>query len=307
MDEDKTDSIDVKQQPISRENSPFAQSSPPPTSRHTSPIPSEPRTPIASEVELPCSQESARTESTAPIPEPVTPTKVDEEESPTDEIITPLIPDVPSQNTPGSVSRRKKRKSRRGKGLDVVSTNVNTIPPSPPLKLTHANKHWFDVFHTKQPTQSIASSGTDPPEPKNEIDYIQEISKRSIAWILLPLRWILHCIAIYLLPVFIALGVLILVMYVVFPRYVFSIISFVPTVVTTTTSVLAFPIRIMAVKPTVVWCSYVGIGCMRNNEGEEVVRNATYATDVEVRNAFTVIHNLNYLNNSSNRLVLDSV
>jgi len=118
------------------------------------------------------------------------------------------------------------------------------------------------------------------------------------------LRWGAHWAAIYLLPIAIALGFIAFVGYMIFPRYIFSAI---PTVFTTATSILAFPARILVTKTPQVWCGYVGIGCKNNNEGEEVVRNATFATDLEVRNAFTVIHNLNYLNNSSNRLVLDSV
>ena len=93
--------------------------------------------------------------------------------------------------------------------------------------------------------------------------------------------------------------------YFIIPRYIFAAI---PSIFTTTAAIVGFPVRLVVTKTPEIWCSYVGIGCHRkNHEGEEVVRNATFATDLEVRNAFTVIHNLNYLNNSSNRLVLDSV
>jgi len=120
----------------------------------------------------------------------------------------------------------------------------------------------------------------------------------------LPLGWVLHCIAIYILPAAIAFGLLVIIAYFLFPRYIFTSI---PSIFTTTTTILAFPAQIVTKTPE-LWCRYVKVGClMKNIEGEEVMRNATFATDLEVRNAFTVIHNLNSLNNSSNRLVIDSV
>jgi hypothetical protein len=178
------------------------------------------------------------------------------------------------------------------------------------MNLTHANKQWFDIFQSKQSSQSISTIATDHHNHhpsiriEEQFNYVKEILQRSLGWIMLPLRWGAHWAAIYLLPIAIALGFIAFVGYMIFPRYIFSAI---PTVFTTTTSILAFPARVLVTKTPQVWCNYVGIGCTNNNEGEEVVRNATFATDLEVRNAFTVIHNLNYLNNSSNRLVLDSV
>ena len=179
------------------------------------------------------------------------------------------------------------------------------------MKLTHSNKQWFDIFQTKQSSQSISTVATEhvprvhSVRIEEQFNYVKEIFERSISWVMLPLRWTLHWVAIYLLPFAIALGFLAFIAYLIFPRYIFSAI---PSIFTSTASIVAFPARLMATKTPQVWCSYVGIGChRRNSEGEEVVRNATFATDLEVRNAFTVIHNLNYLNNSSNRLVLDSV
>jgi hypothetical protein len=175
------------------------------------------------------------------------------------------------------------------------------------MNLTHANKHWFDVFQTKQSSQSVSTVVTDhhPIRIEEQFNYVKEILQRSMEWVMLPLRWTIHWAAIYILPFAIAAAFLAFMIYLVFPRYIFSAI---PSVFTTTTSILAFPARMVLMRTPEMWCSYIGIGCRRNgSEGEEVVRNATFATDLEVRNAFTVIHNLNYLNNSSNRLVLDSV
>jgi len=296
----------VKQEHLSRENTPREQSVPAQLSRHNTP---RPVTPSAThEIDIPCSQDTV---STAPIPD--TPVKLEEDITlPLN--VTPLVQDSPN-NTPSNSapSRRKRRKTKRGgggnKNLLVDATND---PPPPMMNLTHANKQWFDIFQTKQSGASVSTVITDHP-PHNhttqrieqQFNYVKEIFSRSLSWTLLPLRWGVHWAAIYLLPFAIALGILALVVYLIFPRYIFSAI---PSIFTTTASVLAFPARMVVVKTPEVWCSVVGIGCSHNNsEGEEVVRNATFATDLEVRNAFTVIHNLNYLNNSSNRLVLDSV
>src|SRR5271170_7236768 len=317
MDTVKVEPI-VKQEHISRENTPFASNTNNPReqsvpalqqlSRHNTPRPS---TPLAThETDIPCSQDTV---STAPIPD--TPAKLEEDNTLTLNL-SPLVQDSPN-NTPsnGAPSRRKKRKSRRGGGgnKNLLVDTVND-PPPPMMNLTHANKQWFDIFQTKQSGASVSTVITDhPPHThhhtaqriEEQFNYVKEILSRSLSWTLLPLRWGLHWAAIYVLPFAIALGVLALVVYLIFPRYIFSAI---PSIFTTTASVLAFPARMVVVKTPEVWCSVVGIGCSRNNtEGEEVVRNATFATDLEVRNAFTVIHNLNYLNNSSNRLVLDSV
>ena len=303
----------IKQESLSRENTPFHHSTSPvpPQSRHNSPA-AHPVTPVVEVADIPtCSQESADTVSTAPIPDtPSKPLKLED-----DTTISPLIQDSPSNNP--SSSRRKKRKSRRGKGTFVETTASQPVeqrqqrPPPPQMKLTHSNKQWFDIFQTKQSSQSISTIATEhvPVVPsvyiEEQFNYVKEIFERSISWIMLPLRWTLHWAAIYLLPFAIALGVLACITYLIFPRYIFSAI---PSIFTTTASIIIFPARLVVTKTPEVWCSYVGIGCHRKNtEGEEVVRNATFATDLEVRNAFTVIHNLNYLNNSSNRLVLDSV
>ena len=310
MDKLPADLITIKQEPLSRENSPFRHNTClPPQSQHNTPIAVavRPSTPVVDTDIPPCSQESSNTVSTAPIPDTPVKPKLEEDTI----TISPLIQDSPSNN-PGS-ARRKKRKSRRGKAPLAETTSSQPIePPPPPMNLTHANKQWFDIFHAKQSGQSISTIPTEhPPVPSTAIrideqfNYVKEILQRSISWAMLPLRWTLHWAAIYLLPFAIASAFLALITYLIFPRYIFSAI---PSIFTTTASILAYPARLMVTRTPEVWCSYVGIGCYRNNsEGEEVVRNATFATDLEVRNAFTVIHNLNYLNNSSNRLVLDSV
>jgi len=298
MGKGSSDSIVVKREPISRDNS---LGFPPQTlSRHNSPTAAQPSASPSFDIEHPCSQESTNTTSTAPLPG--SPIKLKGEEPP---LVTPLLQDSPSNN-PGSTKRRK-RKSRRGR-LNGPDPPTNVVEPTPPMRLTHANKHWFDIFQAKQSGQSVSTIATDHP-PTVRIDerfnYVKEILQRSLGWMMLPMRWGLHWIAIYLLPLVIALCVLAFASYVIFPRYIFLAI---PSVITTTTSILSFPARVLATKTPALWCAYVGIGCYRNKtEGEEVMRNATFATDLEVRNAFTVIHNLNYLNNSSNRLVLDSV
>jgi hypothetical protein len=289
----------VKREPISRDNSPGFP--PRALSRNNSPTDAQQSPPPSFHTEHPCSQESTNTTSTAPLPD--SPVKLKGEEPP---LVTPLLQESPSNN-PGSVKRRK-RKSRRGRlnGPDQPSNVL--VEPTPPMRLTHANKHWFDIFQAKQSGQSVSTVATDHhPAVRIEerFNYVKEILQRSLGWVMLPMRWGLHWIAIYLLPFVIAFSVLAFASYVIFPRYIFSAI---PSVITTTTSILSFPARILVTKTPALWCAYVGIGCFRNKtEGEEVMRNATFATDLEVRNAFTVIHNLNYLNNSSNRLVLDSV
>ena len=305
----------IKQESLSRENTPFHRSTSPipPQSRHNTPAvtaAARPVTPVVEGADIPaCSQESANTVSTAPIPDtPSKPLKLED-----DTIINPLIQDSPSNNP--SSARRKKRKSRRGRGTFIDTTTSQPVeqqqPPPPLMKLTHSNKQWFDIFQTKQSSQSISTVATEhvplvhSVRIEEQFNYVKEIFERSISWVMLPLRWTLHWVAIYLLPFAIALGFLAFIAYLIFPRYIFSAI---PSIFTSTASIVAFPARLMVIKTPQVWCSYVGIGChRRNSEGEEVVRNATFATDLEVRNAFTVIHNLNYLNNSSNRLVLDSV
>lgn len=312
--------VQVKQEILSRENTPFHKSTslpPQQQSRHSSPITvatTQPR-PIAPDI--PCSQETTtNTVSTAPIPSADTPIKPKIEE---DSSINPLLQDSPS-TLPGSGGRRKKRKSRRAAAKPIPTETTSspissTDPPAQhaPMRLTHANKQWFDIFQTKQSGGSISSTVPTDHHPtsiatvrlEEQFNYVKEILSRSLGWIMLPLRWGVHWAAIYLLPIAIALTVLAVVVYLVFPRYIFSAI---PMIFTTTTSILAFPARLLVSHTPDMWCNYVGLGCSRNNsEGEEVVRNATFATDLEVRNAFTVIHNLNYLNNSSNRLVLDSV
>jgi len=305
--------IQVKQEPLSRETTPFHKSTslPPATaqSRLSPPLPLNdtldqlrPRTPVVTDTIPSCSQE---TTSTVPISETPIKTKIEEQ----DTTISPLLQDSPSN--PTSSNRRKKRKSRRGKGNQILETTA-TLPPSdtPPMRLTHANKQWFDIFQTRQSSQSISTVATEHQNPtvikiEEQFNYVKEILSRSLGWIMLPLKWGVHWAAIYLLPLAIAIAFLGIIVYMIFPRYIFSAI---PTIFTTTTSILAFPARILVTHSPDIWCNYVGLGCSRNDtEGEEVVRNATFATDLEVRNAFTVIHNLNYLNNSSNRLVLDSV
>jgi hypothetical protein len=290
--------IQVKQEPLSRENTPFHKSTslpPAPQSRLSTPHLVEdlrPQTPV---IDIPCSQE---TTSTAPLETPVK-AKIEE-----DSIASPLLQDSPSNQT--SSARRKKRKSRRGKGVQLETP---VVPDVPPMRLTHANKHWFDIFQNKQSSASISTIAADHHPTiikiEEQFNYVKEILSRSLGWIMLPLKWGVHWAAIYILPLAIAIAFLAVLVYLIFPRYIFSAI---PTIFTATTSVLAFPARLLVTHTPDAWCTYVGLGCSRNDtEGEEVVRNATFATDLEVRNAFTVIHNLNYLNNSSNRLVLDSV
>jgi hypothetical protein len=298
------DAILVKQEPASRENTPFSHASLTAHSRHTTPATQQrPTTPIP---DIPCSQESTATQSTAPVPLTPVLAKVEKDVGVS---TTPLTADNSPATNPSS-ARRKKRKSRRGKG-GITDSTPNTVEPPPSMNLTHANKHWFDVFQTKQSSQSVSTYVTEqqvsPPTVRIEeqFNYVKEILQRSLSFILLPLRWAVHWAAIYILPFAIAVGVLVLLIYMVFPRFIFSAI---PGVLGTTTSLLAFPAKLLVSKGPEMYCSVIGLGCSRNgSEGEEVVRNATFATDLEVRNAFTVIHNLNYLNNSSNRLVLDSV
>lgn len=306
----KQSDLVVKQEHISRENSPFHHHSIslPPQSRHHTPSAVLPGTP-AVDADIPaCSQESANTVSTAPIPDTPLNLKLEEDNT----TITPLNQDSPSNN-PGGSSRRKKRKSRRGRAHIVDTANATTEPGTsapPQMKLTHANKQWFDIFQTKQSSQSTSTVATERQVPPTirideQFNYINEILQRSISWTVLPLRWTAHWTAIYILPFAIALAFLAFLLYLILPRYIFTAI---PSIITTTTSILASPARLVVTRTPGIWCAYIGIGCHRSNkEGEEVVRNATFATDLEVRNAFTVIHNLNYLNNSSNRLVLDSV
>ena len=311
----------VKQEHVSRENTPFpitsnslqqtAQQHP---SRHNTPRPTTPAP--THETDIPCSQDTV---STAPNPD--TPVKLEplEEDGRLPLTQSPLVQDslgyTPSNG--GASSRRKKKKSRRsgaGNKNFLLDTTTGGPPPPPPvmMNLTHANKHLFDIFQTKQSGASVSTVVTEhrpnhtlPTQRiEQQFDYVKEILSRSLAWTMLPLRWGVHWAAIYLLPFAIALSVLAFVVYLIFPRYIFSAI---PSIFATTASIVAFPARLMLVKTPEVWCSVVGLGCTHNTEGEEVVRNATFATDLEVRNAFTVIHNLNYLNNSSNRLVLDSV
>jgi hypothetical protein len=297
----------VKKEPLSRETSPFSPSSlaqvaadaAAPQSRHNTPPAIRPSTPVV-ETNIPCSQETTNTVSTAPR-SPAPKPKIE------DAPATPLAQDSPSNNPE---LRRKKKKTKRSKGI-VADTTVTPVERQPPaMKLTHANKQWFDIFQAKQSSQSVSTFATDHPNPthirvEEQFNYVKEIFQRSFGWVMLPLRWGIHWAAIYLLPFAIALAFFTLIVYMVFPRYIFSAI---PSILTTTTSILAFPARMAITKTPQVWCNYVGIGCgITNSIGEEVVRNATFATDLEVRNAYTVIHNINDLNNSSNRLILDSV
>src|SRR5215471_349961 len=160
MDQDDTDKhcdsliTFIKQESLSRENTPFhhSTSSVPSQSRQNTPAvttPARPVTPVVEGADIPtCSQESANTVSTAPIPEtPLKPLQVED-----DSTISPLIQDSPSNNP--SSARRKKRKSRRGKGPFVDTTASQPVeqqhpPPPPQMKLTHSNKQWFDIFQTK--------------------------------------------------------------------------------------------------------------------------------------------------------------
>jgi hypothetical protein len=289
----------VKQEIMSRETTPFlkATSLPPlqqPT-RESTPATATIR-PVTPLVE-PSSQETSSTAPETPVQ-----LKIEEEEiGVSTTVVTPLqdSPGLGQQNS----SRRKKRKSRRGRGTvseppPVIPANGIGSPPT--MRLTHENKQLFDFLQTK----SMSTADGDLSHVRIEVNYLREITLRSIALVMLPLRWALHCAAIYLLPLAIAFTFLAFLVYVIFPRYIFSAI---PSVLSTTTTIIAFPAKLVLTQTPVLWCAYVGLGCGRSPEGEEVVRNATFATDLEVRNAFTVIHNLNFLNNSSNRLVLDSV
>jgi hypothetical protein len=305
--ETATDSVIIKQEPLSRENTPFAQS----TSSGALQSPNSMSAVEQQRLSAPVGDTNTPTRSqhathTEPSPSMLdTPTKVKMEEDALP--MTTLFQESPTVSKEAGHSRRKKRKTRRGKTTIDASTPIEP----PPMNLTHANKQWFDIVQAKQSSRSIASTviteNTFPAQIRIEpqFNYVKEIYQRSLGWIMLPLRWTLHWAAIYLLPFAIAVGFLAIMMYLVFPRFIFNAI---PSALTTATSILAFPARLVITQTPEIWCNSVGIGCVKNDShGEEVVRNATFATDLEVRNAFTVIHNLNYLNNSSNRLVLDSV
>ena len=301
------DTVIIKQEHLSRENTPFPQSTPSGALQSPNNMSTVEQqrlsTPVGNTSTLARSQQEINTE---PNPSMLhTPKKIKMEEDALP--MTPVLQDSPNVSKETGHSRRKKRKTRRGKTANDASAPIEP----PPMNLTHANKQWFDIVQTKQSSRSIASTiiteNTFPAQIRMEqqFNYVKEIFQRSLGWIMLPLRWTLHWAAIYLLPFAIALGFLAIMMYLIFPRFIFTAI---PSVLTTATSVLAFPARLVITHSPEIWCNSVGIGCVKtDSHGEEVVRNATFATDLEVRNAFTVIHNLNYLNNSSNRLVLDSV
>jgi hypothetical protein len=305
------DSVIIKQEHLSRENTPFPHtpSGALQSLNNMSAVEQPEASTSVGDTSIPThSQQEINAD---PSPSMLHTPKIKVEE---DASMTPVLQDSPnvSKEKHNSLrflrhSHRKKRKTRRGKTANDAS------PPTepPPMNLTHANKQWFDIVQAKQSSRSIASTiiteNTFPAQIRIEqqFDYVKEIFQRSLGWIMLPLRWTLHWAAIYLLPFAIAMGFLAIMMYLIFPRFIFTAI---PSVLTTATSLLAFPARLVITHSPEIWCNTVGLGCEKTDyHGEEVVRNATFATDLEVRNAFTVIHNLNYLNNSSNRLVLDSV
>jgi hypothetical protein len=304
--ETATDAVIVKQEPLSRENTSFPRSTFSGALQSPNSMPAgEQRlgAPVG-ETDTPTrSQQATNIQPSPSMPETPKKLKVEEDALP----MTALFQDSPTVSKEAGNSRRRKRKTRRGKTAIDASTPVEP----PPMNLTHANKQWFDIVQAKQSSRSIASTviteNTFPAQIhiEQQFNYVKEIFQRSLGWIMLPLRWTLHWAAIYLLPFAIAMGFLAIMMYLVFPRFIFNAI---PSVLMTATSILAFPARLVVTHTPEIWCNSVGIGCENHDShGEEVVRNATFATDLEVRNAFTVIHNLNYLNNSSNRLVLDSV
>jgi hypothetical protein len=300
------DSVIIKQEHLSRENTPLPQSTPSvalQAPNNMSTVEQQGLGGPVGETSTPTrSQQGINTNpSTSMLDTPKI--KMEEDALP----MTPVLQDSPKVSKETRHFRRKNRKTRRGKTANHAS--APTEPP--PMNLTHASKQWFDIVQAKQSSRSTASTiiteNTFPAQIRMEqqFNYVKEIFQRSLGWIMLPLRWTLHWAAIYLLPFAIAMGFLAIMMYLIFPRFIFTAI---PSVLTTATSLLAFPARLVITHTPEIWCNSVGIGCVKtDSHGEEIVRNATFATDLEVRNAFTVIHNLNYLNNSSNRLVLDSV
>jgi len=350
--------IGVKQELVSRENSPLARDndhthhhpSLPPSSRHPTPLvqPSaekeasaetvaRPEPPTATEVEIPCSQESG---STAPVlNDPDTPviSKVeDEDDAPFTVGGAALIQESPSANQSSRRKRGKRRKSGKEQpALPAVPVHSSSTQIRPRMKknmkpktmrLPDANKDWFDLSTVKDSADdSIESTGAtndhsshlvatalppSPPAPstrhfENTLRYIKEILSRSISWSLLPVRWTAHWAAMYILPLAIAIALCSLLFYILIPKSIFSAL---PSILSTTTTMLVFPAKLVVSKGPVLWCGYIGLGCRRDEaEHEENFRNATFATDLEVRNAHTVITNLNQLNGSSLRLSLDSV
>ena len=354
----------IKQEPVSRENSPLARDhdhthhhpSLAPFSRHPTPLvqpsaemeasveavarPEAPLPPTATEAEIPCSQESA---STAPVlDDPDTPVKTkveDEDDAPFTVGGAALIQESPSANQSSRRKRGKRRKSGKPgveqptlPAVPVRSSSTQIRPrikrnmKSKTMRLTDANKGWLDRFTPKESADdsidttsatndhSSHLAATDlPPSPPapptrhfdNMPRYIKQILSRSLSWSLLPLRWTAHWAAMYILPLAIAIALFSFLFYILIPKSIFSAL---PSVLSTTTTMLAFPAKLVVSKGPALWCGYVGLGCRRDEaEHEENFRNATFATDLEVRNAHTVITNLNQLNGSSLRLSLDSV
>jgi hypothetical protein len=100
-----------------------------------------------------------------------------------------------------------------------------------------------------------------------------------------------------ILPLAMAMALFSVILYLLIPLSVFSIL---PSVLSTTTTILAFMARLVVSRGPQLWCVYVGLGCGQDDtEQQENFRNAILATDLEVRNAHTVITNLNQLNDSS--------
>jgi hypothetical protein len=329
----------VKQEPISRENTPFLPVAP--SSRHATPAvapekdrqspvrEARPITPLqTTELEIPCSQDTI---STIPFDDPDTPlkAKVEDEES------APFPIAVGQDSSPANQGSRKRPGKRRksGKpGLGQATSPVSNHSPSAQTtrvtknlksrggKLTHANKAWLDMCTSNENESMESASVVNEPPPQqpaipahrssdaryeHTFKYVKEILARSLSWSLVPIRWAAHCAAMYVLPFAIAVAVFSVILYMLLPSSIFGII---PSVFSTTTTILAFPARLVVSKGPQVWCGYVGLGCGRDDtEQEENFRNATFATDLEVRNAHTVITNLNQLNDSSLRLSLDSV
>jgi len=348
--------IVVKQEPESREHSPFPRDndhthrhpSLPPSARHPTPLvqPADNESsvdavtrlvtppPQTTEVQILCSQESA---STAPVlDDPETPVKIKVEDEDNSPFTAALTQESPTAN---QSSRRKRGKRRKSGKPGLEQTTLPAVPVhtssaqmrprvkknmrSKTMRLTHANKALFDLFAPKQSADdSIDSSPTNDPQPptatllpsapapptrrfENTPKYIKEILSRSLSWSLLPLRWTAHWAAMYILPLAIAIALFSFLFYILIPKSIFSAL---PSVLSTATTILAFPAKLVASKGPALWCGYVGLGCGRDEaEHEENFRNATFATDLEVRNAHTVITNLNQLNGSSLRLSLDSV
>ena len=332
----------VKQEPLSRDNTPFLpHPSLPPSSRHATPLTApdkdrrspahdaRPVTPLpTTQLEIPCSQDTV---STTPLDDPNTPlkTKVEDEEA-----WSFAVGAYHDSSPANQLSRRKRGKRRRsGKpGLEQATSPISNTSSTAQaritknlrgraMRLTHANKAWFDMFVAKSyendstestsvvneqpPPAPIAAPALSDPRYEHTLKYVKEILSRSLSWSLVPIRWTVHWAAMYILPLAIAIAFFSVILYLLIPRSIFSIL---PSIFSTTTTILAFPARLVVSRGPQLWCGYVGLGCGRDDtEQEENFRNATFATDLEVRNAHTVITNLNQLNDSSLRLSLDSV